>query len=133
VNARSSEFLAVGERLRGSIISESVVTSERPDMRLTLTVLGAASFFAALAASAPQAYAQFHNPALARVPSAAETAACRIVRERVVRPDGRVIYRSRRVCGPAIGRPHWRTGCRVVRERVVRPNGTVIYRSIRRC
>ena len=76
------------------------------------------------------AQARMMNPHLG-APSLAETVACRVVRERVVRPGGRVIYRTKRVCRPDVtvgGR-----GCVVRRERIVRPNGSVVYRSVRRC
>ncbi len=93
-----------------------------------LAVLGLiVSFFAF---SAP-AQARMMDPGL-RAPSLVDTVACRTIRERVERPGGRVIFRTRRECtpgpGPGVGRI-----CRVERERVVRPNGTVVYRSIRRC
>jgi len=96
-------------------------------MRLMLSAAGAAALAVFIAGSSTAAHARFQNPAL-QLPSVAEPVACRVVRERVVRPGGRVIYRSRRVCTPRWGGP-----CRMVRERVVRPNGAVVYRSIRRC
>jgi hypothetical protein len=82
-----------------------------------------------LVLGAPQAQARFFDPALA-ASSIVEQAACRIVRERVVRPSGAFVYRERRVCGPDFGSA---PGCRVVRERIVRPNGAVVFRSVRRC
>lgn len=96
-------------------------------MRLTLTAAGAAALALLVTTPFGAAQARFQNPAL-QLPSQAEPVACRTVRERVVRPNGRVIYRTKRVCTPG-----WRGPCRIVRERVVRPNGTVVYRSIRRC
>lgn len=77
------------------------------------------------------------NPAI-QAPSMAEQVACRTVRERIVTPSGRVIFRSSRVCTPGIApivrpivRP--RPVCTVVRERTVTPSGRVIVRSVRRC
>jgi hypothetical protein len=83
-----------------------------------------------LAAGPDVADARMLNPNLG-APSLVETVACRTVRERVIRPGGRVIYRTKRVCTPrlTVGGP----GCVVRRERVVRPNGSVVYRSVRRC
>jgi hypothetical protein len=76
------------------------------------------------------AQARMMNPHLG-APSFIEPVACRFVRERVVRPGGRVIYRQKRVCTPGVtvGGP----GCVVRRERIVRPNGSVVFRSVRRC
>jgi hypothetical protein len=62
-------------------------------------------------------------------PGLVEPAQCRTVRERIVRPNGRVVYRTVRRCSPR-SRVE---SCRVVRERVVRPNGTVVFRTVRRC
>jgi hypothetical protein len=97
--------------------------------------IAAAALAVATLAFAPGASAaRFHDPALAaNAPSLMEDVACRTVRERVVRPGGRVIFRTKRVCTPGFGRPYRAGGCRTVRERVVRPNGSVVYRSIRRC
>jgi hypothetical protein len=84
-----------------------------------------------LVAVAPDAVqARMMNPRL-EAPPLVETVACRVVRERVVRPSGRVIYRTKRVCTPSVtvGGP----GCVVRRERVVRPNGSVVFRTVRRC
>jgi hypothetical protein len=74
--------------------------------------------------------ARFQDPAL-RTPPMVENVACRVVRERIVRPNGRVVYRTKNVCS----RGHsWRgRNCRTVRERIVRPSGAVVYRSVRRC
>lgn len=96
-------------------------------MRMMMTAVGAAALAFAVVAAAKDAEARFYDPGL-NLPSAAETVACRTVRQRVVRPNGRVVYSTRRVCSPG-----WRGGCRMVRERIVRPNGAVVYRSVRRC
>jgi hypothetical protein len=61
----------------------------------------------------------------------AETVACRMVRSRVVRPNGRVTYKTERRCRPSFGRSYPR--CKHIRTRTVRPNGTVVYRNVRRC
>lgn len=100
-------------------------------MRMMMTAVGAAVLAFAVTAPVKEAGARFYDPAL-NLPSLAETVACRTVRQRVVRPGGRVVYTTRRVCTPG-WRAGWRGGCRMVRERVVRPNGTVVYRSVRRC
>lgn len=82
--------------------------------------------------AAPQAQAQARfNGLQVQAPSLVEDAACVVRRERVVRPNGRVIYRTVRRCG--VGPGPRMGGCRVTRERVVRPNGRVIYRTVRRC
>lgn len=99
-------------------------------MRLALTAAAAAA--AVLVAAAP-ASARFFDPAVKSVEPLAEQVACRVVRERIVRPSGRVIYETRRICSPGPGPRAVMGGCRTVRERIVRPNGTVVYKSIRRC
>jgi hypothetical protein len=95
-------------------------------MRLVLTTLGAAAAIAAVTFVTPPAHARFDKTIVA--PDHLEDVACRVVRTRVVRPGGRVVFLTRRVCGPAVG-----PRCRVVQQRTVRPNGTVIVRSVRRC
>jgi hypothetical protein len=91
--------------------------------------LAAVSLLGFAPADSAQA-ARFHDPAL-QAPSPVEDVACRTVRERVVRPNGSIVFRTKRNCGPgmrAFGRQ-----CQTVRERVVRPNGAVVYRTKRRC
>ncbi|HVY59168.1 MAG TPA: hypothetical protein VHA77_15055 [Xanthobacteraceae bacterium] len=61
-----------------------------------------------------------------KAPSMVEQAACRMVRSRIVQPNGRVIYRTVRRCTPEVG-------CRTINRRVVRPNGRVVYERVRRC
>jgi len=46
-----------------------------------------------------------------------------------VRPNGAVVFRTVRRCGPG---PR-EGGCKVVRERVERPNGNVVFRTRRVC
>jgi hypothetical protein len=87
---------------------------------------------AAVVGGVPKAAAMPADASL-KAPSLVEEAACRVVRSRVVRPDGRVIFRTKRECGPA-----WRAfgsarDCDFVRKRIVRPNGTVVHQRIRRC
>ena len=104
-------------------------------MRLALAGIGAALM--ALTFTAPAAQARF-GPGVS-VPDHVEQVACRIVRERVVRPNGRVAFVDRRVCHPgvavaprrAVVAP--RARCRMVRERVVTPGGRVVMRDVRRC
>lgn len=69
------------------------------------------------------------------VPSLTEDVACRVVRERIVRPNGRVVIRQTRQCGPGpmMGRGYRGGECRVVRDRIVRPNGSVDIRTRRVC
>ena len=85
-------------------------------------------------ASAPAGAARFHDPALQASPALVEQAACTMRRERVERPNGRVVFRTVRRCGPGIGPgPRFGDRCRMVRARVERPNGTVVFRTTRRC
>jgi hypothetical protein len=95
--------------------------------------IAAAAITAVFLAAIPVASAaRFQDPAVvSHAPLAVEDVACRTVRERVVRPNGRVIYRTKRTCsaGPGMGAGN----CRVMRERVTRPGGGVVYRSVRRC
>lgn len=72
------------------------------------------------------------RPVQVTAPDPVEPVACVLRRERVVRPNGAVVFRTARRCGPGSG-GFARPGCRVVRERVERPNGAVVFRSIRRC
>jgi hypothetical protein len=76
--------------------------------------------------------ARFYDPAL-QAPSLVEPVACRTVRERIVRPSGRVIYRVKNICAPGWRRPWAMGGCRLIRERIVRPNGAIVFRTVRRC
>jgi hypothetical protein len=61
-------------------------------------------------------------------PALTEPVACRVVRERIVRPNGSVVYRQKRTCGAG-----WGPRCQTIREKVRRPNGTVMYRKVKRC
>lgn len=95
-------------------------------MRLSLATIGAAAAIAVATFAAPPAQARFDKTIAA--PNQVEAVACRVVRTRVVRPGGRVVFRTRRVCSPRMG-----ARCRVVQERIVRPNGRVVVRTVRRC
>lgn len=95
-------------------------------MRLFLATLGTVTAIAATAFVTPPAQARFDKTIAA--PNQVEAVACRVVRTRVVRPGGRVVFRTRRVCGPAMG-----PRCRVIKQRTVRPNGSVVVRTVRRC
>lgn len=91
----------------------------------------AAALIAGLAGfSANEAQARF-SPQSIETPTLLEEAQCVTRRVRTVRPNGRVVNRTVRRCGPGFGRRVDR--CRTVRERITRPNGRVIVRSIRRC
>ena len=90
-------------------------------------IFGAASV--ALATfSAREATARIGLQAV-EAPALVEQAQCAVRRERVVRPNGAVVFRTVRRCGPG---PR-AGGCKVVRERVERPNGNVVFRTRRVC
>lgn len=94
-----------------------------------LLVTAALATFAGLAASSAGAHVR---PVAVEPDALINTVACRVVRERVERPNGSVVFRTRRECGPReMGRGFG--GCRVVRERVERPNGSVVFRTRRVC
>lgn len=69
------------------------------------------------------------QPSAIVAPSLLDQVACRMVRQRIVRPNGRVVFRTVRSCDRAQFRPN----CRVKQVRTVRPNGRVIHRTIRTC
>ena len=94
-------------------------------------LIGLIAGFAALVTFTPhEASARFAVQGL-EAPDLVEGAQCVTRRERVVRPNGRVIYRTVERCRPGFGPRVDR--CRVVRERVTRPNGRVVLRTVRRC
>lgn len=93
----------------------------------TLVFAAAAAFGTMLLPQSAQALTA--NPNVT-APQLTETIACRTVRSQVVRPGGRVTYRTRTVCTPMV-RP--RPRCTMERQRIVRPNGAVVFKSIRRC
>ena len=96
----------------------------------SMAALAAAMFGGTLAISASQpVFARMADPGLS-VPSATETVACRTVRERIQRPNGSAIWRTRQVCDRAL-RP--RPRCTMERQRIVRPNGAVTFKTVRRC
>ncbi len=108
-------------------------------MRFTFAAIAATTAILATLFAAPAAQARMAAPAIA-TPNHVEQVACRIVKDRVVRPGGRVVVTTRQVCGPAVGpvvvaprRVYVAPACRVVKERIVKPNGTVVVRSVRRC
>jgi hypothetical protein len=122
IDLLSAGTLAAGFRYR--------VSSPKKETLLMRAILTTA-FVAATAIGgffATEAQARFYTPHLT-APSLVEEAACVTRRERVVRPNGRVVYRTVRRCGV----PPAMRGCRTIRERVVRPNGSVVYRTVRRC
>jgi hypothetical protein len=82
-------------------------------------------------ATSQRAEAMVANPGVS-APALVDHVACRTVRTRVVRPSGRVVYRTTRRCGPRRwARPHHR--CVMERQRIVRPSGAVVYKRVRRC
>lgn len=99
-------------------------------MKMFSTVVAAAALLGVAVISAQPASALTANPGLT-APSLVEDVACRMVRSRVVRPNGRVVYRQVRKCTPGFTRP--RSRCTVERQRVVRPNGAVVFKTVRRC
>jgi hypothetical protein len=99
-------------------------------MKLPCTAIAAAALVGGILATSIPASARMADPGL-KLPSASEQVACRIVRERVRRPNGALVWRERRVCTPGYAMP--RPRCFTERQRVVRPNGTVVFRSVRRC
>jgi hypothetical protein len=84
-----------------------------------------------LSSSSTSQAATFSPPPAIDGASLIEPVACRTVRERVVRPNGSVVYRVKRRCGLAQVYP--RRHCTVVKERIRRANGSVVFRSVRRC
>lgn len=95
-------------------------------MRNMLAAAGGAVFVVAF--SSVEADARF-GPRANEAPALLEPAQCVVRRERVLRPNGAVVYRTVRRCGPS---PRF-GGCKVVRERVERPNGSVVLRTRRVC
>jgi hypothetical protein len=75
--------------------------------------------------------ATFSPPPAIKGTSLIEPVACRTIRQRVVRPNGSVVYRVKRRCGLAQVRP--RRHCTMVKERIHRADGSVVFRSVRRC
>jgi hypothetical protein len=96
--------------------------------RLFMGAIVAVAAFAGL--STGEADARF-SPQGIDTPTLIEDAQCVVRRIRTVRPNGRVVFRTVRRCGPRVGRGVRR--CRVERQRVVRPNGRVVFRTVRRC
>lgn len=92
-------------------------------------ISAAAAATLTLGFSTTEAEARFFDPGI-NAPGLVESAACTVRRVRTVRPNGRVVVRTVRNCGPGM-RP--RDRCRVVRERIKRPNGNVVVRTVRRC
>jgi hypothetical protein len=106
-------------------------TTEEETMRsASLATFALVSAFMGLS-SLPSAQAATLSPPAIEGPSLIEPVACRTVRQRVVRPNGSVVYRFKRQCGLVQVRP--RRHCTVIKERIRRANGTVVFRSIRRC
>ena len=100
-------------------------------MKLVSTAAVAAALFGGVLVSAAPANAISADPGL-KAPSATEQVACRVVRERIRRPNGAVVWRERRVCTPGFAM-HPRPRCVSERQRIVRPNGAIVFKTIRRC
>jgi hypothetical protein len=99
---------------------------------------------AGLAAAAASLFLLAPEPASARIYGGPIQAApvvelaqqrCTVRRVRTVRPNGRVVVREIRDCGPRarVERRDRFERCRVERRRVVRPDGRVINRTVRVC
>ncbi|ETR79128.1 hypothetical protein X566_14135 [Afipia sp. P52-10] len=99
-------------------------------MKFICTVAAAAALLGGAVAISAPAQARMADPGL-HAPSAVEHVACRTVRERIRRPNGAVVWRTREICTPGFTRP--RPRCFTERQRVVRPNGTVTFRTVQRC
>lgn len=103
----------------------------------TASQFKAAAFaFAALAVAviaAPHtAQARMADAGL-KAPSMVEDIACRTVRERIRRPNGAVVWNTRRVCTPGFNVRPRGPRCVMERQRIVRPNGAVVFKQVRRC
>jgi hypothetical protein len=102
---------------------------QRQDSNMNRAFFGAAAVALAVGAfSATEADARIGLQAV-EASTLVEQAQCAVRRERVVRPNGAVVFRTVRRCGPG---PRF-GGCKVVRERVERPNGNVVFRTRRVC
>ena len=100
-------------------------------MKAFCTVAVTAALLGGVVATSTPASARMADPGL-KVPQATEQVACRTVRERIRRPSGAVVWRTRRVCTPSLAwRP--RPRCITERQRIVRPNGTIVFKKVRRC
>jgi hypothetical protein len=93
-------------------------------MKLALAALATALAWLAPAPSQARPLADL----VAGVPADWTQARCVVRRERIVRPNGRVVVRTVRDC-----RPRRVERCRVERQRILRPNGRVIVRTVRTC
>lgn len=99
-------------------------------MKLLCTAIAAVAMAGGIVANSTPASARMADPRL-KVSSASEQVACRTVRERVHRPSGAIVWRTKRICAP---RYAWnRPRCFTERQRIVRPNGAVVYKKVRRC
>jgi hypothetical protein len=100
-------------------------------MKLFSTVAVAAALLGGSLATSAPASARMADPGL-RIPSASEQVACRVMRERIRRPNGALVWRERRVCTPGFAM-HPRPRCVTERQRIVRPGGAIVFKSVRRC
>jgi hypothetical protein len=95
----------------------------------SLAIIALVTAFYGLPSAGVQA-ATVSHPTIAGT-SLVEPAACRTVRQRVVRPNGSVVYRVKRTCGLSQVPRH--RHCTMIKERIRRANGAVVFRSVRRC
>jgi hypothetical protein len=97
---------------------------------LPISTLGMAAAMLAFADHGAQALTPDHS--LSASPPV-ENVACRVVRERVVRPFGPPVFREREVCAAPSAPVVAAQGCEFRSERIVRPDGSVVFRKVRRC
>lgn len=100
--------------------------------KLKVAAFALTAIAGALFAAPDRAEARMANPGLT-APSLVQDIACRNVRERVRRPNGAVVWSTRRVCTPGFNVRPRGPRCVTERQRIVRPNGAVVYKQVRRC
>lgn len=100
--------------------------------KLKVSAFAIAALAGAVLAAPHQAEARMADPGL-KAPSLVEDIACRTVRERIRRPNGAIVWSTRRVCTPGFNVRPGGPRCVMERQRIVRPNGAVVYKQVRRC
>jgi hypothetical protein len=99
-------------------------------MKFRLMVMTAAVALAPVFGLTGKAHAIVADAGLT-APGLTEQAACRVIRSRIVAPNGRVTYKTVRRCGgPVVMQA---PACKTVRERIVRPNGSIVFKTVKRC
>lgn len=100
--------------------------------KLKVAAFAFAAIAGALIAAPHHAEARMADPGL-KAPSLVENVACRTVRERIRRPNGALVWKTRRICTPGFNVRPRGPRCVMERQRIVRPNGAVVYKQVRRC